>query len=130
MRLEISLLLHIILGIYDIYISQNDTDIGDVCRSFSLMENDLSPHIVRFCCDKNMDGEMLTVMKIGNGSLRLFEINVEGTYDITWSSSFVNFCIYRVIEPKVLDVDTSFFFLITGGFILIIHTQILLNCSK
>lgn len=95
MRLDISLFLHIILGIYDIYISQNDTDIGDVCRSFSLMENDLSPHIVRFCCDKNMDGEMLTVMKIGNGSLRLFEINVEGSYDITWSSSFVNFCIYR-----------------------------------
>nr|XP_022313204.1 uncharacterized protein LOC111118170 [Crassostrea virginica] len=64
-------------GIYDIYISQNDTDIGDVCRSFSLMENDLSPHMVRFCCDKNMDGEMLTVMKIGYGFLRLFEINVE-----------------------------------------------------
>lgn len=38
----------------------------------------MSPHTYRFCCNYDMDGEMLTVMRTDRGSLRLFEIETQG----------------------------------------------------
>lgn len=38
----------------------------------------MSPHTYRFCCNYDMDGEMLTVMRTDKESLRLFEIETLG----------------------------------------------------
>lgn len=67
-----------ILGDYEIYISKDAKRIGKLCRSLSITQDIVSPHTYRFCCNYDMVGEMLTVMKTDKGSLRLFEIETQG----------------------------------------------------
>lgn len=64
-------------GDYEIYISKDAKRIGELCRSLSITQDIVSPHSYRFCCNYDMNGEMLTVMKTDKGSLRLFEIETQ-----------------------------------------------------
>ncbi|XP_048759016.2 uncharacterized protein LOC125668708 isoform X2 [Ostrea edulis] len=63
-------------GKYDVYISDDVVALGRLCRSFHIQREMLKPHSVRFCCNEDMDGEKVTVMKTDNRPLRLFEIDM------------------------------------------------------